>query len=91
MSNPGTFLERYVEDYQLLSPMDEYPKTKSTKLFRMMAKQLAGSGPLISSFDDWHENIFVSQKNIKILIMLKEFQDPLLIFFRLYQKNLRLF
>ena len=61
MSNPGTFLERYVEDYQLLSPMEEYPKTKSTKLFRMMAKQLAGSGPLISSFDDWHENIFISQ------------------------------
>lgn len=61
MSNPGTFLERYVENYQLLSTMDEYPRTKASKVFRTMTKELAGSGPLLSSFNDWHENIFEAQ------------------------------
>lgn len=61
MSYQGSFLEHYTENYGLLKTIDEYPRTKESFVFREFMKKLAGSGPLISSFNDWHENIFEKQ------------------------------
>lgn len=61
MSYQGTFLEHYTKNYGLLKTLDEYPRTKESLVFREFAKNLSGSGPLISSFNDWYENIFENQ------------------------------
>ncbi len=61
MSYQGSFLEHYTENFGLLKTLDEYPRTKSSVVFREFAKKLSGSGPLISSFNDWYDNIFTNQ------------------------------
>ncbi len=61
MSYQGSFLEHYTENFGLLKTLDEYPRSKSSVVFREFAKKLSGSGPLISSFNDWYDNIFKNQ------------------------------
>jgi len=61
MSYPGTFVEHYTENYGLLRTLDEYEKTPQTKVFREFIKKLSGSGPLLSSYNDWVDNMFEKQ------------------------------
>ena len=61
MSYQGTFLEKYTEKYGLLQTLEEYDRTKESRVFREFAKVLSGSYSLIDSFNNWVDNIFEKQ------------------------------
>ena len=55
------FLNSYIKEGRIFSPMEEFELTKSQKLFQRFAKKYSGSYSNISGFNNWVTNILPDQ------------------------------
>jgi DNA-directed RNA polymerase II subunit RPB2 len=62
------FLENYVKEGHIFSPLKEFPLTKYQKLFKLFAKEFSGGNSNIVSFNNWVTKILPKQVEKKSFI-----------------------